>query len=78
MFTEEKAILSARTGYRAAFRRMATEDKAWHLHKTGSGTALFRADAAFDVPLPILVRNVHAMSEQTMVNALSAALRRAA
>jgi hypothetical protein len=78
MFTEEKAIASARQEYRVFFTRMATEGLAWHLHKTGSGVTLMRADAAFDVPLPIIVRNVHAMTEQTMVNALSAALRRAA
>ena len=78
MFTEAKAIESARQGYRACFKRMATEGQAWHLHKTGSGAALFREDAKFDVPLPVIVRNVHAMSEQTMVNALTAALRRAA
>lgn len=78
MFTETKAIESARQGYRACFRRMATEGKAWHLHRTGSGAALYRDDAVFDVPLPIIVRNVHAMSEQTMVNALTAALRREA
>ena len=78
MFTEDKAIASARQGYRACFKRMAFGGHAWHLHRTGSGAALYRADAVFDVPLPIIVRNVHAMSEQTMVNALSAALRQAA
>ena len=78
MFTEDKAIASARQGYRACFKRMATEGHSWHLYRTGSGAALYRDDAVFDVPLPIVVRNVHAMSEQTMINALTAALRRAA
>lgn len=76
MITEEKAIASARTQYRAMFKTMAITGCAWNLHKGGSGAVLLQEGATMDVPLPIIVRNVHAMAEQTMVNALSIAIRR--
>ena len=78
MFTEAKAIESARQQYRAMFRTMATSRTAWHIHKGVSGAVLLIDGAPMDVQLPVLVQNVHAMAEQTMVNALTAAIRRAA
>jgi hypothetical protein len=76
MLTEEKAIASARTQYRAMFKSMAASGVAWHLHRGTHNVVLLREDAQMDVPLPVIVPNVHAMAEQTMINALSAAIRR--
>lgn len=77
MLTEEKAISSARMQYRAMFRSMATSGVAWNLHRGTHNVVLLRADAQMDVPLPIIVENVHAMAEHTMVMALSTAWKRA-
>jgi len=74
--TELDAIKSARTQYRAMFKSMATSGVAWNLHTGHTNVVLLRSDAHMDVPLPVIVSNVHAMAEQTMVNALSLALRR--
>lgn len=79
MQTEAQTIASARGQYRAMFRSMAASGAAWHIHKGGAGSPVLLIEgAAMDVELPIIVRNVHAMAEQTMVNALTAAIRRAA
>jgi hypothetical protein len=78
IFTEEKAIAAARGQYRALFRDMAASGVAWNLHRGSHNVVLLRADAQMDVPLPVIVPDVHAMAEQTMINALSAALRRVA
>lgn len=65
---ESEAVRQVRNQFGAFFRRMATERMAWHLHRI-PGTdqfSIFREDAAFDVPLPIVVRNVHAMTEDRL------------
>lgn len=71
--TELQVIKSARGQYRAAFRQMANGGT-WTLSRGVSGVVLHmdgegRADAA------PLVRNVQALSEEAMVNALSVAWR---
>lgn len=77
MFTEQNAIASARTQYRAMFKNMAASGNKWNLHRGSASVVLLQDGASMDVDLPIIVPNVHAMAEQTMVNALSAAIRRA-
>lgn len=72
MNTEAQAIESARQQYRIAFRKMACGGK-WNIYATRSGVSLDLDGCQFG---EILVRDVQAMAEQTMVNALSAALRR--
>lgn len=57
MMTEEKAIASARTQYRAAFRAM-TCGGAWSLFATQSGVTLDRAGTH----LVVLVADVQAMA----------------
>lgn len=76
MLTEEKAISSARGQYRAFFREMAASGVRWNVHLGTHNVVLLREDAHMDVQLPMLVHDVHAMSEQTMVNAVVNALRR--
>lgn len=76
MLTEEKVIASARTQYRAMFKAMAASRTPWDIHKGASGAVLLMRGAPMDVALPVLVKNAHAMSEQTMVNALSVAWRK--
>ena len=78
MLTEEKAIASARTQYRAMFKSMVTSCAPWDIHRGASGAVLLMRGAPMDVELPVLVKNVHAMAEQTMVNALSVAWRKGA
>jgi len=75
MLTELNAINSARTQYRAMFKSMARAGVAWNIHRGSCNVVLLQQGAPMDVELPILLRNVHAMGEQTMVNALSQALR---
>lgn len=72
-----KQLSGLRTQYRGMFKQMACGGK-WNVHRGTAGLVLLRDGAQMDVPLPVLVRNVHAMSEQTMVNAVSAALAREA
>lgn len=79
MQTEQQTIASARGQYRAMFRSMAASGAAWHIHRGSTGNPVLLIEGApMDAPLPIIVHNVHAMAEQTMVNALTAAIRRAA
>lgn len=78
MPSEAQAIASARTQYRAMFRSMAASSVHWHLYGGSASVVLLREDAQMDVLLPIIVRHINAMSEQTMVNALSTALRHGA
>jgi hypothetical protein len=66
----------ARTQYRGLFRRMAAECMSWNLHNGINTVVLLREDALMDVPLPIILRDVQAMSEQTMINRLHNALSR--
>ena len=65
----QKIFDSVRNQYRAFYRRMAFEGMAWHLHHT-PGTdqySIFRRDAKFDVELPIVIHNVHCMTETTLL-----------
>lgn len=75
--TELQIIQSAKNQYRAMFKSMAASGAPWNIHKGSQGPVLLIAGAHMDVDLPIIVSNVHAMAEQTMVNALSSAIRRA-
>lgn len=64
-----QALASLRFGHRALFMRMATENMRWHAHRV-PGTwqvAIFREDAVFDVPLPRVIDNVQAMTEDTLI-----------
>ncbi|WP_315127291.1 hypothetical protein [Comamonas antarctica] len=74
MQTEIQATQSARTQYRAAFKSMAAGGS-WHLFQGCVGVILMRQEEGEN--RPILVADVQAKAEQTMVNALSIALRRA-
>lgn len=76
MLTEIQAINTARTQYRAMFRTMAAGGRPWHLHRGSCNVVLLQEGATMDVDLPIILRNIHTMGEQSMVNALSAAMRR--
>lgn len=72
---ELQAIKSARGQYQAMFRSMA-RGGVWNIHRGSTGNpVLLIEDAQIDGELPIIVRNVQTMGEQTMANALSVALR---
>lgn len=73
-----KQISGLRTQYRAMFRHMAVAGGHWNVHRGSAGLVLLSEHATMDVQLPVLVANVEAMSEKTMVNAVSAALARGA
>ena len=73
--TEAQAISSARTQYRAAFRTMAASGERFHILAGSAGVLLAAESAAIYRPMQRLVSDVHAMAEQTMVNALTVALR---
>ena len=69
-------VNSARTQYRAAFRRMALGGR-WHLYRIpGSGqVCLMHEDAAWDIPAPpVLVPDVQAMSEDRLAQKIHNAL----
>lgn len=73
----QQILDSVRNQYRCFYRRMAFEGMAWNLHRT-PGTdqfSIFRSDADFDVPLPIVVCNVHAMTEARLLSAVQTILR---
>lgn len=76
MLTELNAINSARTQYRAMFASMARAGVPWNFHMGSCNVVLLQQGATMDVELPVILRNVHAMGEETMVNALSNALRK--
>ena len=64
------SMLCVRTQFRTMFKRMAYEGHRWHLHSV-PGTdryCLLRDDAKMDVKLPIAVHNVHALTEQRVVD----------
>lgn len=79
--TEAGMIQGAKTQYRNYFRTMAIGGR-WHLYRAPVGETLSGVivapseDMARDAE--ILVHDVQGMAEQTMVNALSAAIRRMA
>lgn len=75
MLTELQATQSARIQYRAVFKSMAVSGMRWNFHKGSANVVLLREDATLDVPLPIILSDVQAMSEETMINKLCAALR---
>lgn len=77
MITEQKLIESARGQYRAFFRDMAASGVTWNIHIGMLGPVLLQHGATMDVPLPVLLTNIQAMTEETMVNRLSEAWRRA-
>lgn len=84
--TELEALLSLRTQYRAAFKRMAANIGAerFHVHAGSVGVVLMphsTAPVPAGAPIyaaPVLVRDVQNLTEQQAVNALSAAIKRAA
>lgn len=72
IITEAAAIASVRTQYRAAFRDMASSGEQWNLYATRSGATLDRAGTH----MVVLVADVQAKAEQTVINCLSARLRK--
>lgn len=66
--TPESSI-QVRRQYRLFSHRMASEGMRWNLHAiTGTDQfTLMREDAVFDVPLPIAVPNVQAMTEDNLI-----------
>lgn len=72
MLTQIDLIKSARGQYHAAFMQMARSTVAWHVYRSNTGVLIAEGGENFR----ILVKNVHAMAEETMVNALSEKLRR--
>lgn len=76
MLTEERVIASARGQYRAFFKTMAASACAWNFHMGSQGPVLLQQGAKMDVPLPVILRDVHAMSEENMVCRLSEAWRK--
>lgn len=77
MITEQKLIESARWQYRAFFRVMAASGVTWNFHVGTQSVFLSQHGATMEVPLPVLLTNIQAMTEETMVNRLSEAWRRA-
>lgn len=76
MFTELEACRSARFQYRAMFQSMARSNAPWHFHKGSSNVVLLQDDGKKNEALPIILKNVQSMSEQTMINALVVAIRK--
>lgn len=74
----EKIFNSIRTQYRACYKRMAFDGMRWNLHCV-PGTdrfTIFREDAEFNgANLPLAVRDIHAMTEQTLINKVHAIIR---
>lgn len=68
--TKIEAITSAKTQYRAAFRAMARGGK-WNLSRLPDGLILDLAEYQHG---PVLVENVQAMTEQTLIIKLSNSL----
>lgn len=66
-------LAGLRTQYRAMFQSMAVGGR-WHVHRGSAGLVLLRDDATLDVDLPIILRDVQAMCEQTMIDRAHAAL----
>lgn len=69
MSTLQPILNGVRTQYRAMFKRMAFDGHAWNLHSI-PGTdryCLLRDDAVMDVPMPVAIRNVHAMTESALI-----------
>lgn len=56
MLTEQNAIASARTQYRAVFKTMAASGVRWNLHRGSANLVLLREGATMDVPLPLHVQ----------------------
>ena len=61
------AIASARAQFRTCFKTMAARGTRWHLHAGSSGVVLMEQGTFEDYDAPVLVSNVQAMSEDTMV-----------
>lgn len=77
MITEEKLLASARTQYRTMFKSMAFSGVNWNFHIGSAGPVLLQHGAKMDVPLPVLLTNIQAMQEETMINRLADAWRKA-
>jgi hypothetical protein len=74
MQTELQAIDSLRTQFAAAFNAMARDPYNWHVYQGPHDVILIQEDVP-KVEWPVLVRNVHGMSVDHAVQALSDALR---
>jgi hypothetical protein len=64
----DDVLTQVRRQHRTFFARMGSEGVRWHLYRV-PGTnqfSLFREDATFDVPLELVLENVHAMSEEQL------------
>lgn len=73
MITKNDAIEQARRQFRMCFQSMATSCSAWHLYADKDGVRLENSSNWPNLPngLELLVANVHAGTEQQMVNAIS-------
>jgi hypothetical protein len=67
-------LSSLRTQYRALYREMSCTGQSYNVHRGSAGLVLLVDGAPCDVPLPVLVRNVQAMTEQTMLARVQTAL----
>lgn len=72
MITKNAAIEQARRQFQLLFKTMATSCSAWHLYADKDGVRLENASNWTQLPtgLELVVANVHAGTEQQMVNAL--------
>lgn len=68
-------LAGLRTQYRAMFHTMATGGR-WNVHRGTAGLVLLQDGAPMDVPLPVLVRDVQAMSEVRAIQTCHDAMQR--
>jgi hypothetical protein len=73
--TRAQQLQGARNQFRALFREMATRGDSWHIYALDNdwtALPLMSENAKFDIePVAVIVRNVQAMTEQQLVNALA-------
>lgn len=62
-----KQISGLRTQFRTMFRTMAVGGR-WHVHRGSAGLVLLAEGARMDVPLPIILHDVQAMTEDRMAS----------
>lgn len=76
MVTELQISQSARAQYRAAFKTMAADPgRRWHLFAHRDGIVLLPSGDELMSRHYLVVQNVQAMTEETMINKLSIAYR---
>lgn len=74
-YTDPRTALlqGLRTQFRTLYRQMACGGQ-WNVHRGTAGFVLLIDGAHMDVPLPIVLRNVQAMTEETLINRAHAVL----